>query len=98
MCLQEKYLQGRSERMRRILQEASIVAGAMAAEAQRLAPAAAAGRSSSIPAGIESPESWGFGSKGEVPSLARFVKLLDERLINTMQETVVNVNGIFLQV
>eukprot|EP00878_Enallax_costatus_P044789 GHUV01053536.1.p1 GENE.GHUV01053536.1~~GHUV01053536.1.p1 ORF type:complete len:492 (+),score=170.86 GHUV01053536.1:2-1477(+) len=40
---------------------------------------------------------WGYGANGAVPTLGRFVKALDERLINTLQETVMNVNGIFLQ-
>jgi hypothetical protein len=97
---QEKYLQGRSERMARILQEAAAVAAAMAAVSQQPGGTAAAGSSSTVaaPAGVESPEAWGFAANGTSPSLPRFVKALDERLINTMQETVMNVNGIFLQV
>jgi hypothetical protein len=100
-CLfqQEKYLQGRSERMTRILQEAAAVAAAMAAASQQPGGAAAAGSSTAaVPAGVESPEAWGFAANGTPPSLPRFVRALDERLINTMQETVMNVNGIFLQV
>lgn len=99
---QEKYLQGRSERMTRILQEAAAVAAVMAAVSQQPGGAAVGGSSSSsaaaVPAGVESPEAWGFAANGTPPSLPRFVKALDERLINTMQETVMNVNGIFLQV
>lgn len=49
------------------------------------------------PPAVENPESWGLGT-GTVPTVSRFIKALDERLINTLQETVVNVNGIFLQV
>jgi hypothetical protein len=99
-CQQEKYLQGRSERMTRILQEAAAVAAAMAAASQQPGGTAAAGSSTAAaaPAGVESPEAWGFAANGTPPSLPRFVKALDERLINTMQETVMNVNGIFLQV
>eukprot|EP00882_Tetradesmus_deserticola_P018082 GHRQ01019405.1.p1 GENE.GHRQ01019405.1~~GHRQ01019405.1.p1 ORF type:complete len:261 (+),score=100.78 GHRQ01019405.1:160-942(+) len=97
--LQEKYLQGRSERMKRILQEAAAVAAAMAAVAQQPGGAAAGSSSTAaLPAGVESPEAWGFAANGTPPSLPRFVKALDERLINTMQETVMNVNGIFMQV
>lgn len=90
--------------MQRILQEASLVADAMAA-AQR-GPAAASSSSSSErqagsagpPAAVDNPESWGFSAAGAPPSLSRFIKALDERLINAMQETVVNVSSIFLQV
>jgi hypothetical protein len=96
---QEKYLQGRSERMTRILQEAAAVAAAMAAASQQPGGAAAAGSSTAaVPAGVENAEAWGFAPNGIPPGLPRFVKALDERLINTMQETVMNVNGIFLQV
>uniref|UniRef100_A0A383VMJ6 Vacuolar protein sorting-associated protein 51 homolog n=1 Tax=Tetradesmus obliquus TaxID=3088 RepID=A0A383VMJ6_TETOB len=99
--LQEKYLQGRSERMTRILQEAAAVAAVMAAVSQQPGGAAVGGSSSSsaaaVPAGVESPEAWGFAANGTPPSLPRFVKALDERLMNTMRETVMNVNGIFLQ-
>lgn len=104
---QDKYLQGRTDRMRRILAEASAVADAMAA--------AAAARSSSSPqpqpalpgalagaAGLVVREAWGFGlGEGGAPvppALGAFVKALDERLLNALQETVVNVSGIFLQV
>jgi hypothetical protein len=85
--------------MTRILQEAAAVAAAMAAASQQPGGAAAAGSSTAAaPAGVETPEAWGFAANGTPPSLPRFVKALDERLINTMQETVMNVNGIFLQV
>lgn len=100
LLLQEKYLQGRKERMQRILQEAGAVAHAMAAAAQ--APARSSRGSSDngstpLPA-VEDPASWGVGADGSVPSVNVFVKALDERLINALAETVVNMNTIFLQV
>lgn len=104
--LQEKYLQGRKERMQRILQEASAVADAMAAAGQAPARRSRGGGSDSGPAaaaaaalpGVEDAASWGVAPDGTPPALGAFVKALDERLINAMQETVMNMNTIFLQV
>jgi hypothetical protein len=95
--VQEKYLTGRLERMQRILKDAGVVADAMAAAAAAAAggPAAAASLSAGV---LDSPEAWGVGPDGAAPALPVFVKALDERLINALQETVVNVNDIFLQV
>lgn len=47
---------------------------------------------------LDAPDSWGFAEDGAPPSLRVFMKALNERLINAMQETVSNVSGIFLQV
>lgn len=80
--------------MQKVLQEGSAVADQMSAVAQSLEQPAA----NTPPVAVENPESWGYAASGAVPSLSRFVKALDERLINTLQETVMNVNGIFLQV
>lgn len=93
-CPQAKYLQGRTQRMQKILQEASAVADQMSAVAQSLEQLTG----TTAPPAVENPEMWGYGANGAVPTLGRFVKALDERLINTLQETVMNVNGIFLQV
>lgn len=103
LLLQEKYLQGRKQRMQRILQEAAAVADAMAAAAQAPARSSRGGGSdsggaaSSLPA-VEDPASWGVGADGAVPSVNAFVKALDERFINALQETIMNMNTIFLQV
>lgn len=101
LLLQEKYLQGRKERMQRVLQEASAVADAMASAAQAPARSSSRDLASDSPAvvpGVDDPASWGCGADGAVPSLSTFVRTLDERLINAMQETVMNMNTIFLQV
>ncbi|KAF8059217.1 VPS51 [Scenedesmus sp. PABB004] len=91
--LQERYLAGRGERLRRILADAALAADAMAAAAASPGPRAGG----APPPGLDGPEGWGFGPDGTPPSLARFVTALDERLINTLQETAVNVTTIFLQ-
>eukprot|EP00879_Flechtneria_rotunda_P017668 GHRR01018520.1.p1 GENE.GHRR01018520.1~~GHRR01018520.1.p1 ORF type:complete len:521 (+),score=214.76 GHRR01018520.1:269-1831(+) len=93
VTLQEKYLLGRQERMQHILQEASVVADVMAAVSQSSQRSPTAGSA----AGIERPEDWGIGPEGLVPSLSQYVKALDEQLVNALQETVGNVNSIFLQ-
>lgn len=96
--LQERYLQGRKERMQRILQEASAVADAMAAAAQAPASRSSGSDSAAALPGVEDAASWGVSPSGAPPSLSTFVKALDERLINAMQETVMHMNTIFLQV
>lgn len=91
---QEKYLQGRKDRMQQILREASIVADAMSAATQgtkQLAPGA-------VLPGVEDLDSWGVDHNGNPPDLSVLVRTLDERLMNAMQETVMNMNTIFLQV
>lgn len=100
-ALQEKYLQGRKERMQRILQEASAVVDTMAAAAQapaRRSRGSGSDSGAAVLPGVEDAASWGVGAGGSAPSLSTFVKALDERLINAMQETVMNMNTIFLQV
>lgn len=89
--LQDKYMQGRMQRMRRILQEAAVVVDAMAL--------AAAGEPvpEGLSAALEAPSSWGFTEPGSPPPLATFIKALDERFINALRETVINVTTIFLQ-
>lgn len=87
--------------MQRILQEAAAVADAMAVAAQAPARRSRGGSSDSGSAalpGVEDAASWGVGADGSAPALSTFVKALDERLINAMQETVANMNTIFLQV
>jgi hypothetical protein len=100
--LQDKYLQGRVERMRRILSEATAAADVMAAAA-----AAPPGASPPPPppsgplggaAGAPAREAWGFGPEGGPPALGAFVTMLGDRLGGALQETVVNVSSIFLQV
>jgi len=101
VSLQERYLQGRKERMQRILQEATAVADAMesAAQAHVQHTRSSGGGDSGAPLpSVEDPASWGVDAGGAVPSLSAFVKALDERVINAMQETVMNMNTIFLQV
>ncbi|GAX77837.1 hypothetical protein CEUSTIGMA_g5279.t1 [Chlamydomonas eustigma] len=136
--LQDKYLQGRANRLRRILREASVVVDAMAVSASSLAASAAfpgfhtmgevasglASTSSPLLAnilceallsrGVEQPLSWAFtapssaatvaagshlapGTLLQPPNLKQFVRILDEKVINAMQETVVNVLRFFLQ-
>ncbi|KAI8471413.1 MAG: hypothetical protein J3K34DRAFT_520636 [Monoraphidium minutum] len=98
--LQDKYLQGRLERMRRILSEAAAAADgtAAAAAAPPGAPLALAGPlAGPSPAAAAAREAWGFGEGGGAPGLGSFVKALDERLLSALQETVANVSGIFLQ-
>lgn len=102
LLLQEKYLQGRKQRMQRILQDAAAVADAMAAAAQAPARSSRSSGSDSgstppLPA-VEDPAGWGVGADGAVPSVSAFVKTLDERFINALQETIMNMNTIFLQV
>jgi hypothetical protein len=87
--------------MQRILQEASAVADAMAAAAQAPAYRSRGGSSDSGTAalpGVEDAASWGVGADGRAPALSTFVKALDERLINAIMETVMNMSTIFLQV
>jgi hypothetical protein len=99
---QDKYLQGRLERMRRILAEASAAADAMAAAAAAPPgappppppPAGPLGGAAGGPA----REAWGFDGDGAPPALGAFVTMLGSRLGGALQETVVNVSGIFLQV
>jgi len=80
-AMQDKYLQGRATRLKRILAEATAVADLMAA--------AAGGcddwRRSSPPSSIESPAVWGVAEDGAPPTLRVWIKALDERLINAMQ-------------
>lgn len=88
--LQDKYLQGRSYRLRRILKEASAVVESMAAAANGEAVPEVLLKK------IENLTSWGFADKTP-PSLKVFIRSFDERVINAMMETVVNVTTIFLQ-
>ncbi|GFR51170.1 hypothetical protein Agub_g13528, partial [Astrephomene gubernaculifera] len=98
--LQDKYLSGRVARIRRVLSEAALVADAMAAAA---AGAGAAGGQQQQPVQvppppktqISAPESWGW-SGSTPPQLRAFVRALDEKFINGVQETVVNVIRFFL--
>ncbi|KAG2495102.1 hypothetical protein HYH03_006712 [Edaphochlamys debaryana] len=88
--LQDKYLTGRVSRIKRVLQEAAIVADAMAA--------AAGGQAQVQPPPkqqLPAPESWGWAN-GTPPALRVFVRALDEKFINGVQETVVNVVRFFL--
>ncbi|PNH08814.1 Vacuolar protein sorting-associated protein 51 [Tetrabaena socialis] len=88
--LQDKYLSGRVARIKRVLAEAAVVADAMAA---------AAGGQQSMPpppkAQVAAPESWGWAGSTP-PPLRAFVRALDEKFINGVQETVVNVIRFFL--
>ncbi|GLC45938.1 hypothetical protein PLESTF_000714400 [Pleodorina starrii] len=92
--LQDKYLSGRVARIKRVLAEAALVADAMAAAA-----ASTAGQPAAMPpppkAQLAAPESWGW-TGGAPPQLRAFVRALDEKFINGVQETVVNVIRFFL--
>ncbi|GLI70392.1 hypothetical protein VaNZ11_015174 [Volvox africanus] len=94
--LQDKYLTGRVARIKRVLAEAAIVADAMAAAA---AAASAGGQQQPVPpppkAQVSAPESWGW-TGGNPPQLRAFLRALDEKFINGVQETVVNVVRFFL--
>ena len=78
--------------MRKILQDGSTVVGLMeaAGPGRPLPPGAMAA--------VPDPAAWGLEDGGGSPSLLVFIKALDERLSNALQETVANVAGIFLQV
>ncbi|EFJ51819.1 hypothetical protein VOLCADRAFT_120427 [Volvox carteri f. nagariensis] len=93
--LQDKYLSGRVARIKRVLTEAAMVADAMAAAAA----ASAGGQQQLVPpppkAQLPAPESWGW-TGGNPPQLRAFVRALDEKFINGVQETVVNVIRFFL--
>ncbi|GIL88543.1 hypothetical protein Vretimale_15339 [Volvox reticuliferus] len=93
--LQDKYLTGRVARIKRVLSEAAVVADAMAAAAA----ASAGGQQQPMPpppkAQLSAPESWGW-TGGNPPQLRAFVRALDEKFINGVQETVVNVVRFFL--
>jgi vacuolar protein sorting-associated protein 51 len=103
-----RYLAGREQRLRRVLKDAAAVADAMAAAAAAAASASAAPGVGASSAGsttahgalhqlLESPVgSWGFGEDGSPPGLRQFVRALDEKLINAVQETVMNVMRFFM--
>lgn len=91
LCPQDKYLQGRTERMRALLAEAAATVAAMAASA----PAPPAAGPLAAPA---ARAAWGFADGGTPPGLGAFVKALDEKVLGALQETVANVSSIFLQV
>ncbi len=102
---QDRYLAGRAQRLRRILKDATAVLEAMAAAAaaagsrpggplQQQAAAAARASRASLDAGVQG--GWGFGEDGAAPGLRAFVRALDEKLINAVQETVVNVMRFFM--
>ena len=97
--LQDKYLQGRANRLRRILREASVVVDAMAVSASSGGSGGANIPSEAlISRGVDQPASWAFslpptaspgslqlGSLLQAPTLKQFVRVLDEKVINAMQ-------------
>ena len=108
--LLDKYLQGRAERLRRVLAEAAAVADAMGAATA----AAAGGAPAPAPPPAAGPladasvrEAWGFapardgdggggGGPEAPPALEPFARVLSERLAASLQETAANVASIFL--
>ncbi|KXZ52995.1 hypothetical protein GPECTOR_8g365 [Gonium pectorale] len=95
--LQDKYLSGRVARIRKVLAEATLVAEAMAAAAAAAAGAGGQQAATQLPskAQLPNPETWGW-SGSQPPALRVFVRALDEKFINGVQETVVNVVRFFL--
>ncbi len=99
-----RYLAGRSQRIRKILKEASLVLEAMAAAAAAAgtppgsdAGAAAAKAAAAARAQLEGGgASWGFSDQGAAPGLRAYVRALDEKVINAVQETVMNVMRFFM--
>mmetsp|Transcript_18627 Transcript_18627/g.47206 ORF Transcript_18627/g.47206 Transcript_18627/m.47206 type:complete len:953 (-) Transcript_18627:187-3045(-) len=109
--LQDRYLAGRAARLRRVLKDATAVADAMAAAAATAcgvpgaSEASASVAAATARASLETPTAWGFSegtsSTGALtvvvaPGLRAFIKSLDERLINAINETVINVMRFFL--
>jgi hypothetical protein len=45
---------------------------------------------------LEAAGTWGFAEDGTPPGLRQFVRALDEKLINAMQETTMNVTRFFM--
>lgn len=88
--LQERYLAGRGQRLRAILAEASTVADAVAVTRHQ-----SSGCSSALPEPVAA--AWCMGEPFSL-DVGGFIKALDERYINCMQETAANVSVIFLQV
>ncbi|KXZ52998.1 hypothetical protein GPECTOR_8g368 [Gonium pectorale] len=95
--LQDKYLSGRVARIKKVLAEATLVAEAMAAAAAAAAGAGGQQAPTQLPskAQLPNPETWGW-SGSQPPALRVFVRALDEKFINGVQETVVNVVRFFL--
>lgn len=87
--LQDKYLQGRAHRMRRMLKEAGVVVEAMGLVNS------GAHVSDALLKRLESPSAWGF-SGSTPPALKVFVRCVDERLINAVHDTVASFTDIFL--
>lgn len=75
---QDKYLQGRTVRIRKILIEAAAVAEAISAAAGGHPLTSAALKA------VNSPASWGFDDS-QAPSLQQFFESLDERVVNALQ-------------
>ncbi|KAL6763334.1 hypothetical protein V8C86DRAFT_2499142 [Haematococcus lacustris] len=99
--LQDRYLAGRAQRLRKVLSDGSTLVEAMAVAAASprdaaTSPATAAAIQAVV-SRVDQPAAWGL-TEGDtcVPNLRAFAKALDEKLINAVQETVMNVMRFFL--
>ncbi|GFH06630.1 uncharacterized protein HaLaN_01294, partial [Haematococcus lacustris] len=99
--LQDRYLAGRAQRLRKVLSDGSTLVEAMAVAAASprdaaTSPATAAAIQAVV-SRVDQPTAWGL-TEGDtcVPNLRAFAKALDEKLINAVQETVMNVMRFFL--
>jgi hypothetical protein len=104
VAVQDKYLQGRTTRLTKVLAEASAVVDWMEASSTPLHPTptptstTAAAAAGGVPVGVEAPEEWGCGEATLGARLAGLLKAADERVLGGLAETAANVTGIFLQV
>lgn len=74
-----------------------MVVDAMAAAALPAGVARPTSTATTAASQLEAPGgTWGFGEDGSPPGLRQFVRALDEKLINAVQETVMNVMRFFL--